>query len=132
MTRARRQASHHAAAPNHFNRGTAMNVQTEYSDDSAEPVEQTPTIRARFSMIAVAYGAKSGAIDPAAIDRCGQLVFETFGADHELTREIEHFIDTVTSSRGDQEVWTAAGDRLKRAVERTTWTGARREVCADD
>lgn len=109
-----------------------MNVPTDYSDISAVPVGETPTIRARFSMIAVAYGAKSGAVDPAAIDRCGQLVFETFGPDHELTREIEHFIDTVTSSRGEQEVWTAAGDRLKRAVERTTWAGAPREVCIDD
>jgi len=109
-----------------------MNVQSEYSEVSTMPVSEIASIRARFGMLAVAYGAKSDTIDPASIDRVGALVFQTFGPGHELTREMNQFIDTVTGSSGNQEVWTAAGDRLKQAVERTTWSGAPRGVCADD
>ncbi|MFG6080962.1 hypothetical protein ACEUZ9_001577 [Paracoccus litorisediminis] len=98
-----------------------MNVQTEYRDVPAMPVSGVASIRARFAMMAVAYGAKADTVEPEAIDRAGALVFQTFGADHDLTREMEHFIDTVTAGTGSKKLWTDAGDRLLRAVHGTTW-----------
>ena len=108
-----------------------MNVQTEYRDVPTMPVSGTASIRARFAMMAVAYGAKADTVEPEAIDRAGALVFQTFGADHDLTREMEHFIDTVTEGDGRPELWSDAGDRLLRAVHRTTWCGAPARVDVD-
>ncbi|MDS9468195.1 hypothetical protein RGQ15_11520 [Paracoccus sp. MBLB3053] len=81
--------------------------------------------------MALGYGAKADMVNPDAIDRVGALVFQTFGAGHELTREMDHFIDTVMSAAGRPEVWSEAGDRLLRAVERTTWSGAEKRADLD-
>ncbi|MTH61424.1 hypothetical protein [Paracoccus litorisediminis] len=108
-----------------------MNVLTEYRDVHAMPVSGVVSVRARFSMLAVAYGAKAATVAPEAIDQAGALVFQTFGPDHDLTREMEHFIDTVTEGNGRPELWNDAGDRLLRAVHRTTWCGAPARVDVD-
>lgn len=99
-----------------------MNI---HADTPVIPVPGCPAIRARFAMITLAYAAMADRVDPEEMDRTGALVFRTFGADHEMTREIERFIDTVTDGDGSPDLWREAGERLKRAVQATDRSGVR-------
>ena len=100
-----------------------MNVQIEFCEVPVMPVSAIASIRARFGMMAIGYGAKAGVLDRSAVDRVGAEIFRTFGPAHELTQEIERFIEAFPCARLRQMDLTEAGDRLLRAVERSTWCG---------
>lgn len=78
-------------------------------------------IRARIAMLAVAYSARLGAVNLRDIDMAMERITAVFGDDHDLSREMRGFVARLPEARRHVSDLASAGDRLIRAVERTTW-----------
>ena len=98
-----------------------MQIQAEYQVPPPRPASCFATIRARFAMLAIGYGAMAGRVDAERLDPAAAQIFREFGPDHELTQEFERFIDLLPAARLRQELLTEAGQRLVLAVQRSTW-----------
>ena len=81
-------------------------------------------IRARMAMLQVGYAAKLGAVNLRDVHFAAQRIEAVFGQDHQLSGEMHGFAARLPDLRRHVPDLAAAGDRLIRAVERSTWPDA--------
>ena len=98
-----------------------MHVHPDPRSVTAARIMSVAAIRARMAMLAVAYAAKNGAVNRIEIADASQRIVTVFGSDHDLAREMAWFVTSLPLLRRHVPDLVAAGDRLIRAVERTTW-----------
>ncbi|AZV00382.1 hypothetical protein pthi1_p17 [Paracoccus phage vB_PthS_Pthi1] len=96
----------------------------DLKSNTAARLMSIAAIRARMSMLAVAYSARLGAVNMRDIEAAAAQLDGVFGADHDLTHEMRRFVSELPALRRYVPNLAAAGDRLIRAVERTTWPDA--------
>ncbi len=96
----------------------------DLKSNTAARLMSVAAIRARLSMLAVAYAARIGAVNMNDVRATASAVVAVFGEDHDLSREMRSFVDCLPELRRHVPDLASAGDRLIRAVERTTWPDA--------
>lgn len=93
----------------------------DLKSNTAARLMSIAAIRARLSMLSVAYSARIGAVNMNDVHATVDRITSVFGQDHELSREMLAFVAGLPELRRHDPDLAAAGDRLIRAVERTTW-----------
>ncbi|MDQ7775279.1 MAG: hypothetical protein Q4615_04850 [Paracoccus aminovorans] len=101
-----------------------MHVQQDLKSVTAARLVSIAAIRARMAVLAVAYSARMGAVNKLDIARAAERVTSAFGLDHDLSREMLGFVTRLPELRRHVPDLAEAGDKLIRAVERTTWPDA--------
>lgn len=100
----------------------------DLKSNTAARIMSIAAIRARMSMLSVAYSARLGAVNMHDVHSAVDRITSVFGRDHDLSREMLSFVARLPELRRHVPDLAEAGERLIRAVERTTWPDADRRA----